>query len=86
MWVVFVVGGGWLAALVFYLVSKEKAFVRHHSAEALNLTLVLLIPQVAAVALLVAELPVVRPRQPSTPSPGPGRLRPRAAPSGWGWP
>ncbi|MGI8938678.1 MAG: DUF4870 domain-containing protein [Iamia sp.] len=53
MWIVFLVGGGWIAALIFYLVSKDKPFVRHHSAEALNLTLLLLIPQLLAFALLV---------------------------------
>lgn len=53
MWVLYVVIGGWIAALVFYLISKERRFVRHHAAEALNLTLVLLVPQVVAFALLV---------------------------------
>lgn len=53
MWIAFLVVGGWVAALIFYLLSKEKAFVRHHSAEALNLTLVLLVPQILAAALLV---------------------------------
>lgn len=52
MWIVFLVGGGWVAALIFYLVSKPKAFVRHHAAEALNVTLVTLVPQVVAVALM----------------------------------
>lgn len=53
MWIVYLVAGGWISSLVFYLVSKEKAFVRHHAAESLNLTLVLLIPQIAGFALLL---------------------------------
>ncbi|QYG93364.1 DUF4870 domain-containing protein [Iamia sp. SCSIO 61187] len=53
MWILYLAVGGWLVALIFYLISKEKPFVRHHSAEALNLTLVLLVPQIVGVALLV---------------------------------
>ena len=53
MWVLYLVLGGWVAALIFYLVSKEKPFVRHHSAEALNLTLVLLVPQVLGLVLMI---------------------------------
>ena len=53
MWVLYLVLGGWIAALIFYLISKEKPFVRHHSAEALNLTLVLLVPQVVGMALML---------------------------------
>lgn len=53
MWVLYLVLGGWLAALIFYLTAKEKPFVRHHAAEALNLTLVLLVPQLLGMALMV---------------------------------
>ncbi|HEX7133455.1 MAG TPA: DUF4870 domain-containing protein [Iamia sp.] len=53
MWILYLVVGGWIVALIFYLISKEKPFVRHHSAEALNLTLVLLVPQIVGFALLV---------------------------------
>lgn len=53
MWIVFLVGGGWIGALIFYVVAKDKAFVRHHAAEALNLTLVTVLPQLLAVALMV---------------------------------
>lgn len=53
MWIVFLVGGGWIGALVFYVVAKDKAFVRHHAAEALNLTLTTIIPQLLALGLLV---------------------------------
>lgn len=53
MWILYIVLGGWIVALVFYLISKEKPFVRHHAAEALNLTIVLLVPQILAIALLV---------------------------------
>jgi uncharacterized Tic20 family protein len=55
MWILYIVIGGWIGALVFYLISKEKAFVRHHAAEALNLTLVLLVPQIVGFALLVPD-------------------------------
>ncbi len=53
MWILYIVLGGWIVALIFYLTSKEKPFTRHHAAEALNLTLVLLVPQVVGFALLV---------------------------------
>lgn len=53
MWVLYLVLGGWIVALVFYLISKDKPFVRHHAAEALNLTVLLLIPQILGFALLV---------------------------------
>lgn len=53
MWVLYLVIGGWIAALVFHLTSKEKPFTRHHAAEALNLTLVLLVPQILSLVLLV---------------------------------
>lgn len=53
MWVLYLVLGGWIVALVFYVISKEKRFVRQHAAEALNLTLVLLVPQVVGTVLLV---------------------------------
>lgn len=52
MWILYLVLGGWIGALVFYLISKEKPFVRHHAAEALNLTIVLLVPQVVGFALM----------------------------------
>ncbi len=55
MWIVFLVGGGWIGALVFYLVSKDKPFVRHHAAEALNLTILLLPFQLVAMGLLVPD-------------------------------
>lgn len=55
MWILYIVVGGWIVALVFYLISKEKPFVRHHAAEALNLTLVLLVPQIVGFALLVPD-------------------------------
>lgn len=51
MWVVYLVGGGFISSLVFWFTSKQKPFVRHHAAESLNLTLALLIPQVLAIAL-----------------------------------
>lgn len=53
MWILYLVLGGWLVALIFYLISKEKPFTRHHSAEALNLSIVLLVPQVVGFVLLV---------------------------------
>lgn len=53
MWILFLVGGGWISSLVFYLVSKDKPFLRHHAAESLNLFLVLLVPQLVGFALLV---------------------------------
>jgi hypothetical protein len=53
MWILYLAVGGWLAALISYLISKEKPFVRHHSAEALNVTLVLLVPQIVGMALLL---------------------------------
>ena len=53
MWVVFLVGGGWIGALIFYLLSKDKAFVRHHAAEALNLSIILTALQVVAAVLAV---------------------------------
>jgi uncharacterized Tic20 family protein len=56
MWILFIVLGGWIVALVFYLVSRDKPFVRHHAAEALNLTIVLLIPQLAGAVLMFADL------------------------------
>jgi len=55
MWILYIVVGGWIVALVFYLISKEKPFVRHHAAEALNLTLVLLVPQIVGFGLLVPD-------------------------------
>lgn len=53
MWVVYLIGGGFISSLVFYFTSRRKPFVRHHAAESLNLTLVLLVPQLLATALLV---------------------------------
>lgn len=53
MWVVYLIGGGFISSLVFYFTSRQKPFVRHHAAESLNLTLVLLVPQLLATALLV---------------------------------
>jgi uncharacterized Tic20 family protein len=55
MWILYIVLGGWIVALVFYLISREKPFVRHHSAEALNLTILLVVPQIVGVALLVPD-------------------------------
>lgn len=55
MWILYIVVGGWIVALVYYLISGEKPFVRHHAAEALNLTILLLVPQVVGVALLVPD-------------------------------
>lgn len=55
MWILYIVIGGWIGALVFYVISKDKPFVRHHAAEALNLTLVLLVPQVVGIALLIPD-------------------------------
>lgn len=51
MWILYLVLGGWIVALIFFLISKEKPFVRHHSAEALNLAIVLLPFQVLGYAL-----------------------------------
>ncbi|HEV7722891.1 MAG TPA: DUF4870 domain-containing protein [Iamia sp.] len=53
MWILYILVGGWIVALIFYLISKEKPFVRHHAAEALNLTLVLLVPQIVGFGLLL---------------------------------
>lgn len=55
MWILFLVGGGWVSSLVFYLVSKDKPFVRHHAAESLNLFLVLLVPQLVGIALALPD-------------------------------
>ena len=55
MWIVFLVGGGWIGALIFYVVAKDKPFVRHHAAEALNLTIWLLPLQLLGFALLVPD-------------------------------
>ncbi len=55
MWILYLVIGGWIVALVFYLISKAKPFVRHHAAEALNLTILLLVPQIVGFALLVPD-------------------------------
>lgn len=55
MWIVFMVGGGWISSLIFYLVSKDKLFVRHHAAETLNLTLVQLPLQILAFALVIPD-------------------------------
>ena len=55
MWFLYLAVGGWIAALFFYLVSRERPFVRHHAAEALNLTLVLLVPQIVGFSLLVPD-------------------------------
>lgn len=56
MWILFLVIGGWIAALIFYLIAKdEKPFTRHHAAEALNLTIVMLVPQAIGVALMIPD-------------------------------
>lgn len=53
MWIIYLVGGGFIGALVFYFVGKDKRYVRHHAAEALNLTIALLVPQVVGIVLLL---------------------------------
>jgi len=53
MWVVFLVGGGWIGALIFYFVAKDKPFVRHHAAEALNLSIVFVPLSLVSAALLL---------------------------------
>lgn len=52
-WLVYLLAGGFIASLIFYVVCRDRPFVRHHAAESLNLTLALLVIQVPA-AVLVA--------------------------------
>lgn len=56
MWILYLVIGGWISSLVFYLTAKEKRFLRHHAAESLNLALLTLIPQVLSIVLIVPGL------------------------------
>lgn len=72
-WILYLVAGGWLGPLVIYVACRDRPFVRHHAAEALNLTLALLGPQLLAAALLVpwyVDL-VTAEAGASVPAPGP---------------